>query len=76
MIYINLMEEETATYMGQKGYTIYKENLDIDEQILLRNDLEAKPYVPKSSLNKEKKFQRYRESHKKFYIPRFYGYEN
>ena len=70
------MENETATYMGQKGYTIYKENLDIDEQIFLRNDLEAKPYVPKSSLSKPKSFAIYRESHKKFYIPRFYGYEN
>ena len=70
------MEDETATYMGQKGYTIYKENLDIDEQIFLRKDLEAKPYVPKSSLNKPKSFAIYRESHKKFYIPRFYGYEN
>ena len=25
------MEDETATYMGQKGYTIYKENLDINK---------------------------------------------
>ena len=70
------MDEEVATYLGQKGYTIYKDNLDIDEQLLIRKDLTVQPFVPKSSLNKPNPFPIYRESHKKFYIPKYHGYKN
>ena len=64
------------TYIGQKGYTIYKECLDIDEQELIRKELYIKPFVPKSSLAKPVAFPIYRESKKKFYLPRFYGTKN
>tara|TARA_B100001029_G_C15053917_1_gene452870 strand:- start:67 stop:1488 length:1422 start_codon:yes stop_codon:yes gene_type:complete len=67
---------EAATYLGQKGYTIKKEYMDVEEQMQLREDLMMKPYVPKSSLAKPSLFPAYRESKKKFYIPRFYGKEN
>ena len=30
-----------STYLGQKGYTIYKESLDVKEQILIRKELEV-----------------------------------
>ena len=65
--------DEVATYIGKKGYTIKKENMEIEDQLEIRKDLMVKPFVPKSSLIKPKSFPVYRESQKKFYIPRFYG---
>ena len=72
----NNIMSESATYLGQKGYTIVKEYMDVKEQMQLREDLMMKPYVPKSSLAKPSLFPAYRESKKKFYIPKFYGIEN
>ena len=69
------MDDEIATYFGQKGYTIYKENLEIKEQELIRKELTVSPYVPKNSLQKPKSFPIYRESPKKMYLPKYYGYK-
>ena len=63
------MGEEYATYLGKKGYTIFKENLEIKEQELIRKELTISPYVPKNSLQKPISFPIYRESPKKFYVP-------
>ena len=68
--------DEIATYLGKKGYTIKKEFLEIKEQLELRKDLMVRAFVPKSSPIKPNPFPVYRESNKKFYIPRFYGLEN
>ena len=65
--------EDVATYLGQKGYTIKKENMEIKDQIELRTDLMVKPFVPKTSMVQPESFPIYREAKKKFYIPRFYG---
>lgn len=65
-----------TNYLGQKGYTILKSELTIKEQEDIRNDLMAKPFVPKNSINQPKLFPIYRESPKKFYVPRFYGIKN
>ena len=68
-------ESEVAIYLGQKGYSIKKENMEVKEQLALRKDLMVKPFVPKSSMAKAVEFPLYRESKKKFYIPRYYGLE-
>ena len=65
-----------STYLGKKGYTIYKDSLDVKEQLLIRKELEVCPWVPKSSFHKPASFPIYRESKTKIYIPRFYGIEN
>ena len=65
-----------STYLGQKGYTIYKDSLDVKEQLLIRKELEVCPWVPKSSFHKPDSFPIYRESKTKIYVPRFYGIEN
>ena len=62
-----------ATYLGRKGYSILKENLEISEQELIRKELKVTPFVPKSSPVKPQPFSVYRESSKKLYLPRFYG---
>ena len=69
------MNEEIATYLGRKGYSIKKENISVQEQQLIRRELNVKPFVPKSSLIKPQPFPVYRESKSKLYVPRFYGLE-
>jgi superfamily II DNA or RNA helicase len=68
---------ELNTYLGQKGYTIAKNELTIEQQKQIRNDLTIKPYVMGSPLNNDQKtFPAYRESANKFYVPHYYGVEN
>ena len=47
--------------------------MEVSDQIELRQDLMVKPFVPKTSMVQPEPFPIYRESKKKFYIPRFYG---
>lgn len=63
-------------YLGQKGYSIKKECLSIQEQNKIRDDLTVKPFSPPNSIQKPSAFPIYRESPKKFYVPRFYGISN
>jgi len=68
---------ELNTYLGQKGYTIPKNELTIEKQKQIRNDLTIKPFVMGSPMNNEQKtFPAYRESGNKFYLPHYYGVEN
>jgi superfamily II DNA or RNA helicase len=63
------------SYLGQKGYTISKENLTIDQQKKIRNDLMIKPFTLNLSGTNEP-FPVYRESTNKMYLPHYYGVEN
>ena len=64
------------TYLGQKGYTIPKIELTIEEQKKIRNDLTIKPFTMGAPVNDLKTFPAYRESPNKFYVPHYYGVEN
>lgn len=66
------MNNDVKTYLGKRGYCIFKDKLTIKELEDIRNNLMMAPYIPKSPANPEK-FPVYRESIKKMYIPRFYG---
>ena len=68
-------ETTVSTYLGEKGYTIYKEALTIEEQQYIRKELTVRPYIPKSPVQPPS-FPIYRESSNKFYIPRYFGYDN
>ena len=70
---------EINTYLGQKGYTIQKNEITIEIQKKIRNDLTIKPFSLRecSSMNNDQKtFPAYRESSNKFYVPHYYGVEN
>jgi superfamily II DNA or RNA helicase len=70
---------EVNTYLGQKGYTIPKNEITIEKQKQIRNDLTIKPFVMGSQINNYdgmKTFPAYRESTNKFYVPHYYGVEN
>lgn len=60
------------SYLGNKGYTIYK--VSLDEKIInfIKSELIAKPFV-QSSLVEPQSFPIYQESTKKIYVPRFWG---
>ena len=60
------------TYLGQKGYSILKSELSVEEQIKIREELNVGAYMPKSIVQ-QAKFPVYRESPQKMYIPRYYG---
>lgn len=62
------------SYLGEKGYTILKQDLGVKDQQFLREKLSVKPFIPKSPIQPEA-FPVYRESQKKFYIPRYFGLE-
>ena len=61
-------------YLGQKGYSIYKNNLSIEEQNNLRRELMVQAKVPNSPVKTEP-FPIYLESTEKIYIPRYFGYK-
>jgi superfamily II DNA or RNA helicase len=63
---------EVGTYIGLKGYSIYKECIDAKEQKSLKEELTVKPYIPKSPIQPPS-FPVYRESASKIYIPRYFG---
>jgi len=63
------------SYIGKKGYTIYKGDLSPKEELFIRTELTVKPYVPKSPVQSDP-FPIYRESPNKYYLPRFFGLDN
>jgi len=64
------------SYLGQKGYTIIKKELSVEQQKQIRNDLTIKPYVGGAIGNASQvTYPAYRESDKKFYVPHYYGVE-
>jgi superfamily II DNA or RNA helicase len=63
------------SYIGKKGYSILKSKLTVDEQKMIRDELNVKPYVPGSPINVTESYPVYLESPKKLYLPRFYGIE-
>jgi superfamily II DNA or RNA helicase len=65
------------SYLGQKGYTILKSELTLEQQKKIRNDLTIKPYVggAMGGATNQVTYPAYRESDKKFYVPHHYGAE-
>uniref|UniRef100_A0A6C0EVJ8 Uncharacterized protein n=1 Tax=viral metagenome TaxID=1070528 RepID=A0A6C0EVJ8_9ZZZZ len=67
-------KEEYSTYLGDKGYSIFKECLSVEEQHYIRSELTMKPFIPKSPIQPTP-FTIYLESPLKLYIPRYFGIE-
>lgn len=62
-------------YINNRGYVIHKQNVPQDKLSLIINDLNVKPFLPKS-MGTSNSFLIYRESINKYYIPRFYGIQH
>ena len=67
-------DENYSTYLGEKGYSIFKECLSVEEQHYIRKELTVKPFIPKSPIQPAP-FPIYLESPLKLYIPRYFGIE-
>lgn len=67
-------DENYSTYLGEKGYSIFKECLSVEEQHYIRKELTVKPFIPKSPIQPAA-FPIYLESPLKLYIPRYFGIE-
>lgn len=62
------------TYLGEKGYTVLKKEISLEQQQFIKNELTIKPYKNGNiGKNIESSFPVYRESINKFYIPRYFG---
>jgi superfamily II DNA or RNA helicase len=61
------------TYLGPRGYTIYKKDLSIEQVKMIKTELTAKPSINTAMGGQAKTFPVYRESHQKYYLPRIFG---
>jgi superfamily II DNA or RNA helicase len=59
-------------YLGTRGYTIFKSNLSNEQTRKIKKDLIVKPF---STHSQEISYPIFRESDRKFYLPRYYGIE-
>ena len=68
-------DNDCSTYLGQKGYSIYKDALSTLEEQYIREELNVRAYIPKAPIQPNA-FPIYRESTTKLYVPRYFGIDN
>ena len=61
------------TSIGQRGYTILKENLSPSELASIKKELTVKPFINEGYGAAPNAFPIYCESVRKLYLPRYYG---
>ena len=67
----------SKNYIGQKGYTIYKDEITDETAKYIEKELNVKPFVPKAmGMQKTTSFPIYRESVTRYYLPKFFGITN
>ena len=69
------MTDDISSYIGKRGYTIYKEALSVRDQRYIREELTVAPFIPKCPIKPES-FSIFQESQNKFYLPKYFGIEN
>ena len=63
-------------YIGNRGYSLIKDNYTQAELNNIRRELTVKPFVNKQFSQESQPFPVYLESKKKLYIPKYYGISN
>lgn len=61
------------SYLGPKGYTVYKKECTQEQINSILKDLTIVPFVQGSPVNNATSFPAYRESKDKYYLPRYFG---
>lgn len=61
------------TYVGPRGYTVFKKDLTPEQVKMIKTELTAKPAINTAMGGQAKTFPVYRESHQKYYLPRIFG---
>lgn len=69
---MDLQEEGPSTYLGRKGYSMFKSCMSIQEQDHVRKSLTVRPYIPRAPVQPPS-YPIYMESKNKLYVPRYYG---
>lgn len=64
------------TSIGNRGYTVLKDEIGSSQISQIRNDLSVKPFVNTNYQQEIPPFPVYCESKRKLYIPRYYGIDN
>mgnify|MGYP003343418342 FL=1 len=64
-------------YLGKKGYTIPKNNIEVNDILEIKRTLKVKPNVNQGIMGNsmDLSFPIYRESNTKLYVPRYFGEE-
>ena len=70
---MDFVDSANSAYFGKKGYTIPKCELTIQQHNMIRDDLTVSPNVSINMGGPKIQFPIYRESPKKFYLPKHYG---
>ena len=70
---VDSTKSTNSAYFGKKGYTILKNELTIQQHNMIRDDLTVSPNVSINMGGPKIQFPIYRESPKKFYLPKHYG---
>ena len=69
------MTENPSSYIGCRGYTIFKSSLSAEDERWVRKELHVQPFIPGSPFQPPG-FDVYRESKRKLYLPKVFGIEN
>jgi len=69
------MPSAYKSYLGRRGFSIYKNSLSVQEQKFIRDELSVKPFIPKAPVQPAK-FPVYRESPNKLYLPRYFALDH
>ena len=67
-----LLCKNANTYLGYRGYCIFKNSIDEKSKMFIRNKLIAKPQTMNIGSN-EISYPIYMESTNKLYVPRYFG---
>lgn len=67
------MPKTLATYLGPKGYTIFKSELSESQLKFVKDSLTIRPCTPGMVMPATATFPAYRESGQKIYVPRYFG---
>lgn len=71
---MNMNTTTIPSYLGNKGYTLYKKDLTAVQINFIETELTVKPHVQGSPGNASAiSFPVYRESAQKIYVPRYFG---
>tara|TARA_B100000902_G_C27319169_1_gene923196 strand:+ start:2224 stop:3759 length:1536 start_codon:yes stop_codon:yes gene_type:complete len=68
----DIINDNANTYLGNRGYCIYKNSIDEKSKNFIRNKLIAKPRTLNMG-NNEISYPIYMESNNKLYLPRYFG---
>ena len=67
------MPKTLSTYLGPKGYTIFKSELSESQLKFIKDSLTIRPCTPGMVTPATATFPAYRESTQKIYVPRYFG---